>query len=642
MSVAPFGPASSHLHLWSNGIMPRRAGPDLSWFAAPLAERTPQAWIACIDAALAEGRTLHAPQDVRALMERFRDACVFDPPNLAPRAHPDLLERTGTTRVLLIDEPLPDSLSRSKPGRIRQFTDMVDAVHREHPDSEIWLARNGVRRVGEYLSSHVSLPAKTLRQLDANGSLCASIAYFDHVYTVSAGEGLQALLHGIPLHVFGTPYYAGWGLTHDHVPQPARNTQASLDTLFATVFLRLARHVDPVTRDPGTLDALLATIEAHRAAILRLADFPRLAGIRFQWWKRPYATPYLTAGGASLRWIDKPEQTRKDEHAVVWGGRSATGLPKDTPMIRLEDGFFHSTGLGSDHIAPCSQIIDRRGIYFDATRPSELTAILNTAHFTDAELSRARQLRHDIANLGVTKYNLGRRRPTWSAPRDQRIVLVPGQVADDAAVRLGTQHIATAEDLLHEVRQRCPDAFIVYKPHPDVLSGNRRGLIDAASLANAVDRDSDLISLIEIADEVHTLSSLSGFEALIRGKRVHTYGLPFYSGWGLTHDALEQPWRDRELTLDMLTAGVLLRYPLYWDWSLRLFTTPEAIVRQLASTASRPLEKIEGDRLRLLRKAIRWSRNGLWDLAWQCRKSFELRTQPDTTPQRTFRSVHGK
>ena len=103
MSVAPFGPASSHLHLWSNGIMPRRAGPDLSWFAAPLAERTPQAWIACIDAALAEGRTLHAPQDVRALMERFRDACVFDPPNLAPRAHPDLLERTGTTRVLLID-----------------------------------------------------------------------------------------------------------------------------------------------------------------------------------------------------------------------------------------------------------------------------------------------------------------------------------------------------------------------------------------------------------------------------------------------------------------------------------------------------------------------------------------------------------
>ena len=71
-----------------------------------------------------------------------------------------------------------------------------------------------------------------------------------------------------------------------------------------------------------------------------------------------------------------------------------------------------------------------------------------------------------------------------------------------------------------------------YKPHPDVLSGNRNGLVDAARFADIVDADADLISLIEHADEVHTLSSLSGFEALLRGKAVFTYGLPFYAGWG--------------------------------------------------------------------------------------------------------------
>ncbi|WP_407972616.1 hypothetical protein ACJ51O_23125 [Burkholderia pyrrocinia] len=51
--------------------------------------------------------------------------------------------------------------------------------------------------------------------------------------------------------------------------------------------------------------------------------------------------------------------------------------------------------------------------------------------------------------------------------------------------------------------------------------------------------------------------------ALLRGKKVFTYGMPFYAGWGLTHDAISGiPARDRPLILDMLTAGVLLRYPL--------------------------------------------------------------------------------
>ncbi|MDR5671096.1 capsular biosynthesis protein, partial [Burkholderia cenocepacia] len=93
--------------------------------------------------------------------------------------------------------------------------------------------------------------------------------------------------------------------------------------------------------------------------------------------------------------------------------------------------------------------------------------------------------------------------------------------------------------------------------------------------------------------EVHTLSSLAGFDALLRGKMVCTYGLPFYAGWGLTDDDLAPlPWRDRVLSLDMLVAGALLRYPLYWDWHLHLYTTPEAVVGQLSAAAARPLRTI--------------------------------------------------
>ena len=129
------------------------------------------------------------------------------------------------------------------------------------------------------------------------------------------------------------------------------------------------------------------------------------------------------------------------------------------------------------------------------------------------------------------------------------------------------------------------------------------------------------VSLVDAADEVHTLSSLAGFDALLRGKAVFTYGLPFYAGWGLTHDALAPvPWRHRTLTLDMLCAGVLLRYPLYFDWKTCLFTTPEAVVEQLAPRAARPLEKVRGNRMRPYLKALRWTRNAILHLRLRYRQ----------------------
>jgi capsular polysaccharide export protein len=384
------------------------------------------------------------------------------------------------------------------------------------------------------------------------------------------------------------------------------------------IFIQWARYIDPATHDVGTLATLLDSIDLQHEVRSRFADLGDVAAIRFQWWKRPFATPFINAGGGRLRWTHASDALEAHECAVFWGARSAEGLPANARHIRIEDGFFHSCGLGSDMIAPRSQVIDRRGLYFDASRPSDLSALLNETAFSEAELARAASLRKLVNDHGVTKYNLGRRAPEWTPPVGRLVVLVTGQVADDASIRLGTGAISTADALLREVRTRRPDAFIVYKPHPDVLSGNRSGLIDAHRLADIVDTRADLLSLIDVADEVHTLSSLAGFDALMRDKAVFTYGRPFYAGWGLTHDALAPlPWRDRTLSLDMLTAGVLLRYPVYWDWRLRLYTTPEAVVRQLAPGAARPLGQVRGNRWRPLLKAMRWTRNALLHARWQ-------------------------
>lgn len=596
--------------------------PLLSWFVVPVTRVEPDAFVKALDTALEQDRAAGTAVAVGELMKRVllnhairgRDGVSEF---RAPPRQPDEI------RVLLIDErQYSQGIGAIETSNNRSaFERMIRAARTAHPGAEFWLVRTRDSGSGIWLStSAADILPPDMQHLSEHESLCAALGHVDHVYTVSASEGMQALLAGARVHVFGTPYYAGWGLTDDAVRLPGRNARPTLAALFDVVFLRFARYLNPATHAPGRLDDLLDAIELQNGVRRRFSDLQQVAGVRFQWWKRTFATPYLTAGGGTLRWTRRASLLREGEHAAFWGTRSTNDLPPGRQIIRIEDGFLHSTGLGSDHVAPYSQVIDRNGLYFDPGQPSDLTAILNETNFDEAELVRANALRREIARLGLTKYNLGRRTPTWSAPPGKRVVLVPGQVADDASIRLGTRGITTAEDLLREVRARRPDAFIVYKPHPDVLSGNRRGAIEVDACADLIEQDSDLISLIEIADEIHTLSSLSGFDALIRGKSVHTYGLPFYAGWGLTHDALEQPWRKRTLSLDMLAAGVLLRYPIYWDWSLQMFASPEFVVRQLATPAARPLARIRGDRLRPFRKAFRWIASCLRHLLWQCGK----------------------
>ena len=170
-----------------------------------------------------------------------------------------------------------------------------------------------------------------------------------------------------------------------------------------------------------------------------------------------------------------------------------------------------------------------------------------------------------MVEAAVSKYNVGG--GVLKLPdTDKKVLLVPGQVEDDASIRYGSPQICKNLDLLKAVRAANPDAYILYKPHPDVVSGNRIGGVSAADAARYADQTAteyDILTCLAQADEVHTMTSLTGFEALLRGKTVYCYGLPFYAGWGLTCDYLPIPRRNRKLTLQELVAGTLIYYPDY-------------------------------------------------------------------------------
>lgn len=285
----------------------------------------------------------------------------------------------------------------------------------------------------------------------------------------------------------------------------------------------------------------------------------------------------------------------ESESVFVWGASSIPEKHLQKHVIRVEDGFLRSVGLGADLTRPISWVFDDLGIYFDATRPSRLEALLENRQFDSETLERASTLIIKIVTLGLSKYNTGDK--TWCRPATEthrKVILIPGQVETDASIALGSLEIKTNRALARIVRANNPNAWIVYKPHPDVVAGLRQpgsGENQVGLYCDEITQDTDTHLLLEQVDEVHTITSLTGFEALLRGKEVFCYGVPFYAGWGLTEDVVRCERRNKRLTLPELVAGALLKYPRYCSLLGKGVISAEAAVDELITIKQQSLSK---------------------------------------------------
>lgn len=314
----------------------------------------------------------------------------------------------------------------------------------------------------------------------------------------------------------------------------------------------------------------------------------------FSKWKRRFIPGFL-GPHATVRFVERPRELPRSGQWLVWSSQVTPDLESQASeqgaaLWRMEDGFIRSVGLGVDLVPPLSLVLDSRGIYYDATRASDLEWMLQNETFEKELLARARRLRAALVESGVTKYNVGQKSAPLELPSGRRVLLVPGQVETDASIRFGAPQWRTNAELLRQVRERHPDAFIVYKPHPDVLAGGRVGMAEIEEAAAYADRVVSRVSMSQLlgqVDEVHTLTSLTGFEALLRGVSVTTYGLPFYAGWGLSIDQLHCERRSRRLTLDELVAATLILYPRYIDPRTGESVTPEQAVALLSQNLGR-------------------------------------------------------
>ena len=391
---------------------------------------------------------------------------------------------------------------------------------------------------------------------------------------------------------------------------------ATLEALFYSAYIDYSHYVDPATKQACDIDTAVEWLVTNRYWQARLEG--NLTIYEFSRWKLPFVKAFVNLPRTSLFIKPKPRlknllhpdhfKVNYQQPLLVWGlakrqqvhkrlqGKLAKQPMSDMPAIYcMEDGFIRSNGLGATLLAPLSVVVDKQGIYYDATRPSDLETLLRSCEIlTPKQNARVQALQAKLLTQRVSKYNVGTevdadigsdnnlgsvsQKMQWM--QDAKIsgkprILIIGQVEDDLSVQYCGSNIKTNRGLIERVRRDNPDAYLIYKPHPDVEAGLRAGKVETECLTqvHAVAHDTAMPDCLECVDEVHTISSLTGFEALLRGLKVICYGLPFYAGWGLTTDIdaqlspkaefLHRRKRDTALSLEQLLHCALICYPLY-------------------------------------------------------------------------------
>jgi capsular polysaccharide export protein len=499
--------------------------------------------------------------------------------------------------VLVVDQTAGDLSIALGAATAASFSAMLEAALAAHPWATVVVKTHpdvvAGRKRGHFSPRQLADPRIVLEA--GGGHPAGLLEQAEAVYAVTSQLGFEALLHGKPVHCFGLPFYAGWGLTHDHLPAPARRRAAGprrLADLVHGALIEAALYIDPHRRQPCPVEELVAAIGLHRR--LRASLPEPIEAFGFTPWKQRVLRRFLPVRRLRFRF---PWQRPGASAALVaiWGRRAQPGLLRAVerrrlPLLHVEDGFLRSVGLGADLIDPISWVLDGRGIYYDASAPSDLEHQLAHGHWGEAQLERAARLRRRLVEGAITKYNLSA--PAWSRPDGvRRVVLVVGQVESDASIRLGAPGLRGNLALLEAVRRAEPEAYLVYKPHPDVVAGLCRegeGEARAAQWCDELLVEASIQQLFTQIDALHVLTSIAGFEALLRGLEVHTWGLPFYAGWGLTHDRCQAERRGRPLPLEALVHAALIDYPRYVSRHSGLFIEPEQAIDELLEWRAAP------------------------------------------------------
>ncbi len=531
---------------------------------------------------------------------------------------PEWVRNDSRQKILLVDQVRNDMSVASALADETTFSRMLQEAQQQHPEALILIKTHPDILLGkkqgyfsEQIESHKSHEGReshfshesSIRLLTEDVHIPELMSAVEEVWCVSSQLGFEALLYGKKVHCFGLPFYAGWGLTEDRLSCDRRTARLTLPQLTAAALIRYPRYSLPGSQTLCEVEDVLEYLLEKRSRVDQ-GGVKTCYAVGFSLWKRAFVRQFVGDMAQQVKFKGSAAAAMKAVKAsgqaasiLVWGNIEADlerwARDQGVPFWRMEDGFVRSVGLGADLRRPSCLVIDTRGLYYRAEQASDILTLLNKTSFDEQKRLRGRDLQALLNEQAVTKYNLGFSDQIGSSSRfrirelagDRDIILVPGQYEADQSIQNSRGEIKSNVALLAATRRKYPGAFILFKEHPDLYSGVRPGALGEARATKYADlyiTHVDMHELLQECDRVSTMTSLTGFEALIRNKAVHVWGSPFYAGWGLTQDELAFPERTATITTEELVYTALVLYCRCYSWSRRSPASPEQVIAELA------------------------------------------------------------
>lgn len=285
----------------------------------------------------------------------------------------------------------------------------------------------------------------------------------------------------------------------------------------------------------------------------------------------------------AIRWGIRPNT--ENEHTGAYFERVGA------ETVYLEDGFLRSIAIGLSGEPTLSLVMDDLTPFYNATMPSRIEATLNAGYrASDAERARARAAIDRIAETKVTKYNFAPYRHVTVGRPGRKKILIVDQRAGDQSISSGLASPESFQRMITEALALVGEYDIIVKTHPDANVGGKASAIGAETLAflrgnpavTIVTEDMNGFSLIDQMDKVFVVSSGMGFEALLAGREVWCFGVPFYAGWGLTVDRTKVPRRTARPSLEDVFHLFYIGLSRYYDPVARRRCEIEEMIEHIA------------------------------------------------------------
>lgn len=264
----------------------------------------------------------------------------------------------------------------------------------------------------------------------------------------------------------------------------------------------------------------------------------------------------------------------KEDIFLGWGrkksGLKAIKLAKKykASFMLLEDGFIRSLDLGINNSPSFSLVYDEVGIYYDASAPSKLENILNTYFFNQNELQEAKKAIALIKKYQISKYNNFFTIPQDYFTQNEDRVLIITQVSNDASLKFGLAEKFNTLNIINDAINENPKSTIYIKIHPDVLMGKKHSDFNVKKLpknCKIISENFNPIDLLQYFKKVYTKTSGMGFESLMMGCECVCYGMPFYAGWGVTHDKITCARRIKQRSIEEIFYAAYILYTQYFN-----------------------------------------------------------------------------